>query len=1022
MFKNTLIIGLFLILLTGGRLLWISIFNHSDQPYAINGELDLRQWDGFDDRSISLDGEWEFYPHTWLMDRNIEGLNDKKPHYVSVPNGWNDELVDQQSTPYGYGSYRLKILVDPHQDYTYRLRVASIRSSATLFVNGKLLAQSGKPAQNLEQYTAENEPFSVSFSADNQDVIELVIQAANFKDPRKGGIIRSIKFGTEAQIDRETNLSVSMQQMVSFVFLIHAIYALGIFFIGERDKRLLNFSLLAITSMFTTLLSSEEKLLNYWIPINYDWSFRLTQLSINLFSFVLLQCIADKIPIKWRKAYWAYVVYCGAYVLFTLVSPVKWIVLVQPISFLVAGVVILFVLVHIFRSSLRDIYESLFIFLSLLALINNMIWWGGFMISGIKVIYYPFDLIISTICLAGVWFRSYFKVNLEANKLNRKLQEANKLKDQFLANTSHELRNPLHGIINISQTVIERERAILNEKSIKELEMMLTVGRRMSLMLNDLLFAMTLKENTPRLNQSLCSIQSVVTGVIDILVYMKEGKDIKLISYIPEDFPKVYADENRVTQIIFNLLHNALKYTDAGEVSIHAIQKKGKAYISIKDTGIGMEEDTLQRVFEPYEQESSERAKLEGGFGLGLSISRQLVELHGGTLEAHSIVGEGTEFLFTLQLADQNLLESSGINQLVAVARDDRDSNQLEHTDALNALHAQGDVSRILIVDDDVVNLKVLEAILSLENYHITSVTSGKQALAQLEKQEWDLLISDVMMPQMSGYELTERIRTRYSITELPILLLTARSHPLDIEKGFKSGANDYVTKPVDSLELRSRVQALTDVRQSVRERLRMESAWLQAQIQPHFLFNTLNAIAALSEIDLERMRNLLDAFSEFLRDRFKIQNIDELSNVEDELNIVRSYLYIEKERFGDRLHVEWDIDNDVSLKLPLFTIQPLVENAIRHGIMKRMQGGTIIISITNHPTHTVITVADDGVGMAEDMLEQLQQRKAQTDSGVGLLNTDLRLKRQFGTGLLIKSSADQGTEVSFVIDHDNLN
>src|SRR5690625_7730878 len=121
-------------------------------------------------------------------------------------------------------------------------------------------------------------------------------------------------------------------------------------------------------------------------------------------------------------------------------------------------------------------------------------------------------------------------------------------------------------------------------------------------------------------------------------------------------------------------------------------------------------------------------------------------------------------------------------------------------------------------------------------------VTSGSKALALLDLQEWDLVISDVMMQHMSGYELTRTIRERFTMTELPILLLTARSQSIDIEKGFLSGANDYVIKPVDALEIRSRVRVLTEVKRSAREQLQMEAAWLQAQIQPHFLFNTLNA------------------------------------------------------------------------------------------------------------------------------------------------------------------------------------
>lgn len=1041
--KLTGIILLFLFILTGARLLWFASFNHTDQPYAVGGQLDLRQWTKWNEQTIGLDGDWEFYANTWLIDEeNNKQSQQLKPQLIPVPGGWNSYLEQGKTTAFGYGSYRLKILVDPDQNVTYRLRITSIRSASALYANGILLTKLGNPATSLEDYTAENTPVTVSVKPNEKGVIDLIIQAANFKDPRSGGIVRSMKFGTDAQVDKESHLSVTMQQLVSFVFLIHAIYAIIIYLVGERDKRLLYLSMLALTSIFTALISSEDKLLNYWFPISYDLSFRLTQLSICLFSFMLLKCVEDRIPAKWRKWYFVCVGYISLYGLIVLFAPIAWGVFLQPQFLVLGAIIIVFVIIIMFQIKFNDVYHTLLMVLSLLALINNTTWYGIFLLNGIKILYYPFDLIISTLCLSSVWFRNYFKVSSEARKLNTKLQKANKLKDQFLANTSHELRNPLHGILNISQSVLERENKKIDAKSIKELEMVLSVGRRMSLMLNDLLFAMSLKESSLQLNYSPTSIQSVATGVIDMLIYMKAGKEIRLVNAIRDDFPKVYADENRVTQIVFNLLENAFKYTDEGEISIQAEARNGKAYISIKDTGVGMDANTLQRVFEPYEQASSERAKLEGGFGLGLGISKQLVELHGGTLEVSSTVGEGSTFTFTLDLfkevggqsleamrltavtIDQNadllsipsLTQSStnkeGINEFKLEDRDHTDDT--DHTD-----HEQ-DIGnpRILVVDDDVINLKVLEAILSSEEYVITFVTSGEQALEYMDQQEWDLLISDVMMPKMSGYTLTRKIRERFTLTELPILLLTARSHPDDIEKGFKSGANDYVTKPVEPLELRSRVRALTEVRRSARERLRMESAWLQAQIQPHFLFNTLNAVAALSEIDLDRMRDLLEVFSEFLHDRFKIQNIDQLTHIEDELNIVRSYLYIEAERFGERLHVEWDIENDPTLQLPLFTIQPLVENAIRHGIMKRVEGGTIIIRIANLPAYTKISVIDNGVGMSENILMQLQQKSVETSSGVGLLNTDLRLKRQFGSGLEIHSTLGQGTEVSFVVKH----
>src|SRR5699024_10393500 len=146
------------------------------------------------------------------------------------------------------------------------------------------------------------------------------------------------------------------------------------------------------------------------------------------------------------------------------------------------------------------------------------------------------------------------------------------------------------------------------------------------------------------------------------------------------------------------------------------------------------------------------------------------------------------------------------------------------------------DKPNILIVDDDPMNLKVVEMILSDEVYDMTLVTNPHDVMELLHKKKWDLIISDVMMPYLSGYKLTRLIREHYSVTDLPVLLLTARSQTTDVRTGFLSGANDYVTKPVEPLELRSRVNLLIQVKRSIQEQLQMEAAWLQAQIQPHFL------------------------------------------------------------------------------------------------------------------------------------------------------------------------------------------
>ncbi|MGG1114173.1 hybrid sensor histidine kinase/response regulator [Halalkalibacterium halodurans] len=1013
--KAMLIVSLtlFISILTCARIVWISTFISSEQPYVVGGELDLRGLELSTEQTITLDGEWAFYPSTWLIDKN--NLNNVSPPNalsIEVPGGWKHVLSPEKEVPYGYGSYQLKIFVDPEDNMTYSIRVPSVRSASALYVDGRLIAGSGQLGESEADYVASNLPYTASFTPNGSGVIEVVIQAANFKDTRNGGIIRSIKFGPENAIARETQLSMGMQQMAAVVFFMHGIYALILFLIGSRERRLLYFSLLTFSAMLLLLLGSEEKLLSFWFPqISYDFGFKLVHLCIIGVAFSLLRCVAHELSLFWYQWFRRFSILCGITALLTLVLPVHTLITIQPLHSLLFGTSVVVMVITMFKASMKKVGDNFLLLLSLIALTSNFCWWGFFVVTGIKVLFYPFDLIISTTCFAAVWFRRYFAIQRKTDKLVDQLKRANKTKDDFLANTSHELRNPLHSILNLSEGILEREKRSLNEKSVADLKIVLSVGRRMSFMLNDLLDAMSLKENTPRLMLQHLSIHTIANGVLEMFRFMVEGKPIRLNNQIPENIPNVLADESRVIQILFNLVHNAVKFTREGEISLEAYVKDDRVYIAIRDTGIGMDKDALKRVFDPYEQVRSEETMVEGGFGLGLSISQKLVELHGGILTVRSTPGQGSVFTFSLQISKQTGLADD--NHLLV--QSDRENELAAATLSKPTISPVAYRPRILVVDDEPVNLKVIASILANEAYEVKTVISGEEAIAVLDTKEWDLVVADVMMPKMSGYELTKNIRQRFTLTELPILLITARSRPEDIENGFRAGANDYLTKPVNLLELRARIKALTEAKQSIRDQLRMEGAWLQAQIQPHFLFNTLNAILALSEIDIKRMQKLLEVFADFLKNKFTFTNLDELAPIEIELSTVQSYLYIEKERFAQRLNVRWEVEDCKALMIPLFTIQPLVENAVKHGL-NRSSGGEITIKIKNEDTYVKVTVTDNGVGMDENIVQHLLTERPSARSGIGLRNTDMRLKRHYGKGLHIESKLGVGTSVSFLV------
>ena len=1017
--KAILISIFFFLVLTSFRLFWMEYHGAPDHPHAVRGELDLRNWDFAANRPVTLDGQWEFYPDTHTL-----AFRDD-PDWIQVPSNWKSSFSAAESFSYGSGTYRLRIKVDPGHEQAYGIRVYKIPASSHLYVNGQPLGQSGQPALAKEEFTPDLAPYTAYFQTDRSE-IDLVIHVSNYIHPYEGGITQSILFGSAESINEKVRFDSSLELTVVGILLMHALYAMLAYLFGTREKVLIYFFLLILSATLMTLIADDRLLLS-WAPLSYDWSMKLAYFSIIGTSGFLLQFVRYLVPLYTNNRFFRYSSYVyGIAALWFLLVPIEVALFALPAVSLLYNLPFLLAPCLFLTMVIKKQQDSIFFLLAAISILANVAWGvlrkyvGGVIPTG----FYPFDFIITFAIFISFWLKRYFTYASETEKLNQKLQEADKRKDDFLANTSHELRNPLHGMLNIAQTVLENEQGKLSEKNAKNMQLLLSIGKRMSFMINDLLDLTRLQEKGIRLQIGRVQILAAASGVIDMLSFMQEGKNVRLHNAIPQAFPPVLADENRLIQILFNLLHNALKYTEAGTITIRAEARAGMAHIFVTDTGIGIEEQSLQRIFDRYEQVHSGITAIGGGMGLGLSICKHLVELHEGTIQVRSTAGKGSEFSFTLPLAetteqadkvretDASVLATPAVPLLAAAAALDPHpaSGAGTITDAANR-------PRILAIDDDPINLAILKEVLSVEAYDLHTVTSGRDALAILESGKWDLIIADVMMPHMSGYELTRTIRERFSVSELPILLLTARARPEDVDAGFHCGANDYVTKPIETLELRARVRALTQLKQSVGEQLRFEAAFLQAQIQPHFLFNTLSSISALSDIDVGKMRELLNEFGNFLKASFASKNEEELVPLAHELELIRSYLYIEQVRFEERLKVIWEVDETLQqLPVPPLSIQPLIENAVRHGVLVRAKGGTVLIQITSHSDHAKITVRDDGVGMPQKKLEQLLERKANADSGIGLCNTDRRLKQLFGDGLHIESEPGKGTTAFFFI------
>ncbi|MCW8345200.1 response regulator [Vibrio sp. ZSDZ65] len=391
-------------------------------------------------------------------------------------------------------------------------------------------------------------------------------------------------------------------------------------------------------------------------------------------------------------------------------------------------------------------------------------------------------------------------------KQNEELQLANKLKDEFLATTSHELRTPLHGMIGIAEAMISGANGPIGANHRYQLDIIVNSGQRLASLVDDLLDYHKMRYGSLAIERSAVSLTSATQLVLDLSQHLLGNKKIRIINQVLEPIPYVSADPQRLEQVLYNLVGNAIKYTNEGKIVLSATAMDDHIRVQVVDTGHGIPAQQLEHIFEPLVQAGHDSGHYRQGAGLGLSISRQLIELMGGSLYVSSQPHVGTTFSFTLPLASQEEVEAMSYvpqsNHYQVT-----DQNELAISDE-ETLPDNPDGPKILIADDEPVNLRILESFLRLEGYQVTLAKDGIEAMATIEKDKPDLLLLDIMMPGMSGFEVCETLREQYDHAALPVIMLTALNQSEDRVRGFEVGANDYLSKPFSKQELAARIAA----------------------------------------------------------------------------------------------------------------------------------------------------------------------------------------------------------------------
>ena len=366
-------------------------------------------------------------------------------------------------------------------------------------------------------------------------------------------------------------------------------------------------------------------------------------------------------------------------------------------------------------------------------------------------------------------------------------EKANQVKDEFLATLSHELRNPLNVILGYSELLLRMPEIEESERLRRMAEALRRNAQSQSQLINDLLDLSRLQRGKISLNRETVSLAAIIDHAVETVRAEAAAKGVEINLHLGDQLLLVDGDRLRLQQIAWNLLNNAVKFTPAGgHINVDLNRDDKSAVLLVEDTGQGIDPAFLPHVFEMFRQADSSNSRRHGGMGIGLALVQKLVQLHRGTVAAESEgTDKGSRFTIRLPLTSENLLTSVSAAmplKLTSLAQKD-----------------------FLIVDDSEDTIAMLDQLLKISGANVTSATNGAEALRLASEREFDVVLSDISMPEMDGFEFLQRLRQIAGREQIPVIAITGFGRPADIERVRAAGFFSHLTKPLN-------LDALSDV------------------------------------------------------------------------------------------------------------------------------------------------------------------------------------------------------------------
>lgn len=946
---------------------------------SINGVTDLRQADLLN-HIYDISGSWRF-------SRNTHEPMSPSENYSQVPALFS--LEEGKCLSFSTTLY----LKDAEQ--LLSLRIGNVRMAYELYADGKLISKSGKLATETSRAISYNVPKVTSFQPQSE-VVQLTFIVDN-DYYNTTGILEPLLIGSPEKISyRQMQLNI-LDLVLIIGFLLSALYYTVLYIHNPQEKSQLYFAFYALLYGFIVASGYQKILLQLYPNISFEWMIFIRTIANQL--ALLLICLYYRV-LHPKLISLKLVLFVG---LCQLIQDCLYIFLepqaywqLDRYFFLVQLLLLGYIgyqMLHFIKLQYIGTAESktshynldlLILLIMHLCLFANYFVYTLYNSAAIHSQAAGFSFLVVFLFLnIRLLAVKYTLVNIKVSHINQELERTLAYRDAFIAQTAHDLIVPVENISTLAESLVKDSPQLTAElkSPLRDLQLM---SSQLAQEIRAIMSQAHIQIEHSSLNIRAVNLLSVLRYSLS-LRQMSLTKDYIRNHFGTEKSLYVWADEDKLIQCLLHLLTYQMRWYQQLIFSIDHID---------------VQSITLKLSHQPNLQSlaAATSRPQPGSNQLELSIVEFLLHQMNASMQFGP--------------ADANGWRDCYLNLPRAFDSD-------LHSPVLTP-HSSNPVAAskgtLLLVNHNEQSIIALVTALKSAGYTVIKSQNGAEALSLLELHKPDLVIIDAILEDMTGTELSLKLRKRFQINQLPILLMFYRHFDKEINIGLSSGMNDYLVKPIAVDEALLKIEGLLAYKKNSENLFQAEVAFWQSQIKPHFIYNALNVITSLIYEKPDYAAELLADFGNYLRMSIDNDAKEMYIPISKEVALIKSYVAIERARFGDRLKLSYAIDESIlDVHLPALLIEPLVENAVKHGVLKRIEGGTVTLIIEKRDATLYVCIVDDGIGMSEETLALLLRDRPESQS-IGIKNVHKRLCSLYGSGLSIKSTPKEGTQVWFNI------